>query len=124
MQTLFNKKRNLIKKNNALINTFFINMIIITILSLQLIPFINIKVVISIIISLFISEGVIVKKVKNNEEIIKILDIEIDNLKKMYQKKEMKEDDKNLFLLKEELNNYFTKEKEKILVKINEKKIR
>ena len=99
-------------------------MIIITILSLQLIPFINIKVVISIIISLFISEAVIVKKVKNNEEIIKILDIEIDNLKKMYQKKEMKEDDKNLFLLKEELNNYFTKEKEKILVKINEKKIR
>lgn len=113
MQTLFFKKNNLEKKNNRLVNSFYINIILITLLSLNIIPFISTEIILSIIVFLFAIEGIIVKKVKDNEEMINDIKKEINYLK-IQDKKEIKVNDNNLNILKN--NNLFIKNK-KIKVK-------
>ena len=117
MQTLFFKKKNLEKKNNKLVNIFFINMLLITLLSMNIIPFISIKIVISIITILLITEGIIVKKVKINENTIKNIIEEINYLKEQnieknnYQNDEYVKSDINIINLNNQKNKIKVKKK-------------
>lgn len=112
MQTLFFKKNNLEKKNNKLVNSFFINIILITLLSLNIIPFISTEMLLLTIIFLFSIEGIIIKKVKDNEEVIKNIKKEINYLKNK-DKKERNVEEKKLNVLIDD-NVYIKKTKCKV----------
>lgn len=112
MQTLFFKKKKIEMKNNKLVNSFLINIILITLLSLNIIPFISTEIILSIIIFLFTIEGIIVKKVKDNEVIIKNIKEEINYLKNQ-DKKEINVEEKKLNVLIDD-NVYIKKTKCKV----------
>ena len=89
MQTFFNKKNKLIKKNKILTNSFFINLMLITLtliytrngmefLFLKLFPFMNTLHLSFLVLSLIISDLLIILNVKNNEEKIKELNNKIE----------------------------------------------
>ena len=109
MQTLFIKKNKLEKKNNNLVNTFFINMLIITILSFKIIPFLSSEIILLIIMSLFLVEGLIVKKVKNNEEIIQEINYQINYLKENNSKNKDKVFDNNFEITNVKITKMETK---------------
>ena len=94
MQTLFNKKKKLIKQNNALINTFFINILLIILgtcpitnlgkmsfLLIKLFPFLNVEILTIIVFGLLISELFIVNKIDSNEKTISKIKNEIEKEK-------------------------------------------
>ena len=104
MQTLFNKIEKLRKQNNSLIKIFFINLIFITILVmnkieisgikfliLKLFPLINLKTLIILLCSIIVAEIIIVKKIDNNDKMIKRLNHIITRLKNETEKETEKE---------------------------------
>ena len=89
MQTLFNKKNKLIKKNKILTNSFFINLMLITLtliytrngmkfLIMKLFPFMNTFHLSFLVLTLIISDLLIILNVKNNEELIKEIENKIE----------------------------------------------
>ena len=104
MQALFNKIEKLRKQNNSLIKIFFINLIFITILVmnkieisgikfliLKLFPLINLKTLIILLCSIIVAEIIIVKKIDNNDKMIKRLNHIITRLKNETEKETEKE---------------------------------
>ena len=89
MQTFFNKKNKLIKKNKILTNSFFINLMLITLtliytrngmkfLIMKLFPFMNTFHLSFLVLTLIISDLLIILNVKNNEELIKEIENKIE----------------------------------------------
>ena len=94
MQTLFNKKKKLIKQNNTIFNVFFINIFIITILTfytievnnitfliIKLFPFLNVEMVLGIILGLISSNIFIIRRIDINNKNIKLIEKEIERIK-------------------------------------------
>lgn len=90
MQTLFLKKNKLIKKNNYLVSIFYGNIILITILTMNIIPGLGTGLSLFLISLIGIIEGLIVRGVFKDNKIIQDLEEQIEFLKMKEQEKQNK----------------------------------